>query len=146
MKVDIHQGSLINITQDGILLLRCKQANKWRVITDVYQSEKLIFRTGLQEWFNNVRIYYQDLPDMIEVGRQNGMTTLYYREHLLQIKFRFRKPHIVLYKDGDQIAWFNFKKGIYFAERFLYGEIDSDDEETRLYCLLLFIMRLPKLG
>jgi hypothetical protein len=147
MKFSIYQGGgEIRVNQGENLVLYGEQVSGFSVLTDVYQGDKHILRSTLFELLSLVKIKYQDLPVFISVRKRNGMVTLNFDDHYLQIKYRFKKPHILLFKDGAQIGWFNFRKGLHFGDREYDGEINSDDDNTILLCLLLFLMRLNKIG
>lgn len=136
----------VEVYNNNKLFIRVKKKNYFRSYFKFYKNDKLIFENRLTYFFiwRRVEILYQDLDQPITNIETSKMrdASLSYDNSLLSIESHvFEKKQWLLLKDGLEIGSIENDQKISLGAKFNI-EINTDDQKTALYFLILFTSSL----
>ena len=146
MILTIRQAKNITVNNGDSQFLFVKRKLGVKVLSQFYRNEELIFESSLHTVFLKqiVEIKFQNLPHSILLERANGWYySLFYNETVLSIRVKyFRRPAFRLLENDKENGTIGNPKLVSIESRYYEMNIDTDDETTNLYFLILFLAQL----
>lgn len=146
MTLAIRQATDITVIKGGDQFLFVKRKLGMKVISQFYKNEELIFESSLHTFFLKqiVDIRFQNLSHVISLERTRGWYySLLYDATTLSLKVRyFKRPAFRLFKNDIEVGSIGNPKLIAVESRYYHMNLDTEDETTELYFLILFRSQL----